>query len=121
MMTKIEIRPGPLGVEGEEPFPEVRKEMERMEKGSRLMRPSLMRLVPNKLIVKLMRKMMGFPNKDIVKGPVETRYLSIPGPGGDIPVRLYLPKDVLEGTNLPITVFLRPGLMPQEDYRGEIP
>ena len=32
-MTSIEIRPGPLGTEGGEPFPEVREEMERMEKG----------------------------------------------------------------------------------------
>jgi acetyl esterase len=108
-MTTIEIRSGPLGVEGGEPFPEVREEMERMEKGSRLMRPSLMRLVPNRLIVKLMRKMMGFPNKDIVNRPVETRHLSIPGPGGDIPVRLYLPKDVPEGTNLPIMVYYHGG------------
>jgi acetyl esterase/lipase len=108
-MTQIEIRPGPLGVEGGEPFPEVREEIERMEKGSRLMRPSLMRLVPNTLIVKLMRKMMGFPNKDIVKGPVETRHLSIPGPAGDIPVRLYRPKDVLEGTSLPVMLYYHGG------------
>jgi len=104
-MTTIEIRPGPLGTKGGEPFPEVRDEMERMEKGQRIMRPSLMRLVPNRLIVKLMRKMMGFPNKDISKGRVETRYLSIPGPGGDIPVRLYVP----EGKNLPILLYYHGG------------
>ncbi len=90
-MTKIEIRPGPLGMEGGEPFPEVREEMERMERGQRIMRPSFMRLIPNRFIVKLTRKMMGFPNNDISKGRVETRHLSIPGPGGDIPVRLYVP------------------------------
>ena len=104
-MMKIEIRPGPLGMEGGEPFPEVREEMERMERGQRIMRPSLMRLVPNRLMVRLMRKMMGFPNKDISKGQVETRHLSIPGPGGDIPVRLYVP----EGTNLPILLYYHGG------------
>ena len=36
---KIEIRPGPLGAGGGGPFPEVREEMERMEKGRRIMRP----------------------------------------------------------------------------------
>jgi len=61
-MTQIEIRPGPLGLEGGRPFPEVRQEMERMDKGRRIMRPSLMRLIPNWLMVKLVRKMMGFPN-----------------------------------------------------------
>jgi hypothetical protein len=45
-MTKIEIRPGPRGMDGGEPFPEVREEMERMERGQRIMRPALMRLVP---------------------------------------------------------------------------
>jgi hypothetical protein len=87
---KIEIRPGPLGAQGGEPFPEVREEMERMEKGRRVMRPSLMRLIPNKLIVKLMRRMMGFPNKDIAKGPVKTHHLSIPGPEGPGKGRFYL-------------------------------
>ena len=104
-MTKIEIRPGPLGVEGGEPFPEVREEMERMDKGRRIMRPSVMRLLPNRLIVRLMRKLMGFPNKDISKGRVETRHLSIAGPRGDIPVRLYVP----EGTNLPILLYFHGG------------
>ncbi|MBW2422024.1 MAG: alpha/beta hydrolase [Deltaproteobacteria bacterium] len=104
-MMKIEIRPGPLGVEGGEPFPEVREEMERMQKGRRLMHPSLMRLLPNILIVKLMRKMMGFPNKDIARGRLETRHLSIPGPGGDVPVRLYVP----EGTQLPILLYFHGG------------
>jgi hypothetical protein len=45
-MTKIEIRPVPRGMDGGEPFPEVREEMERMERGQRIMRPALMRLVP---------------------------------------------------------------------------
>ena len=40
---QIEIRPGPLGAEGGEPFPEVRGEMKRMEKGRRIMRPSMLR------------------------------------------------------------------------------
>jgi acetyl esterase len=104
-MTKIEIRPGPLGMEGGQPFPEVREEMARMDKGRQIMRPSVMRLVPNRLIVKLMRKMMGFPNRDIAQGRIETRHLSIPGPGGDIPVRLYVP----EGTNLPILLYFHGG------------
>ncbi len=69
----IEIRPGPVGTEGGEPFPEVREEIERMEKGRRIMRPSLMRLIPNRFKVQMMRKMFGFPNKDIAKGMVRTR------------------------------------------------
>ena len=104
-MIEVEMRPGPLGLKGGEPFPEVREEMERIEKGRRIMRPSLMRWIPNRLIVRLMRKMMGFPNKDIAKGRVKTRALSIPGPGGEIPVRLYLP----EGTNLPILLYFHGG------------
>lgn len=102
---KIEIRPGPLGDSGGEPFPEVREEMDRMEKGRRIMRPSLMRLIPNRFIVKLMRKMFGFPNKDIAKGAIETRHLSIPGPQGDIPIRIYTP----EGIDLPILLYFHGG------------
>lgn len=102
---EIEIRPGPLGETGGEPFPEVREEMDRMEKGRRVMRPSLMRLIPNRFIVKLMRKMFGFPNKDIAKGAIETRHLSIPGPQGDIPIRIYTP----EGIDLPILLYFHGG------------
>jgi acetyl esterase/lipase len=102
---KIEIRPGPGGAEGGEPFPEVREEMERMQKALRVMRPSLMRLVPNWLVVKLMRRMMGFPNRDIAKGRLETRYISIPGPNGDIPIRIYSP----EGMDLPILLYFHGG------------
>ncbi len=34
-----------------------------MQKGTRMVRPSLMRFVPDKLIVKLMRRMMSLSNK----------------------------------------------------------
>ncbi len=101
----IEIRPGPVGTEGGEPFPEVREEIERMEKGRRIMRPSLMRLIPNRFKVKMMRKMFGFPNRDIAKGTVRNRQLSIPGPDGDIPIRIYTP----EGVDLPILLYFHGG------------
>ncbi len=101
----IEIRPGPLGETAGEPFPEVREEMDRMAKAGRFMRPALMRLVPNQLVVRMMRKMFGFPNKDIAKGRVETRRLSIPGPGGDVPIRIYTP----QGTDLPILLYFHGG------------
>ncbi|MCP5068293.1 MAG: alpha/beta hydrolase [bacterium] len=102
---KIEIRPGPLGAEGGEPFPEVQEEMARMEKARRVMRPSVMRLMPNKLLVKLMRKMMGFPNKDIARGTVKTHHLSIPGPDGDVAARVYTP----DGADLPILLYFHGG------------
>jgi acetyl esterase/lipase len=79
--------------------------MARMEKGRRIMRPSLMRLVPNALIVKLMRRMMGSPNKDIAKGRMATRHMAIPGPDGDVPVRIYTP----EGEGLPILLYFHGG------------
>ncbi|MCP5115594.1 MAG: alpha/beta hydrolase fold domain-containing protein, partial [bacterium] len=79
--------------------------MERMTKVRRVMRPSVMRLMPNALVVKLMRKMMGSPNKDIAKAPVKTQQLSIPGPEGDIPVRIYRP----EGDHLPILLYFHGG------------
>ncbi|MCP4003583.1 MAG: alpha/beta hydrolase [bacterium] len=102
---KIEIRPGPLGSEGGEPFPEVREEMARIQKGRRILRPSLARLIPDRLMVKLIRKMMGFPNKDIVRDPVKTDHTSIPGPDGDVPVRIYTP----EGKDLPILLYFHGG------------
>ena len=43
-------------------------------RSARVMRPSLMRLMPNILVMKLARKMMGFPNKDIARGRLETRH-----------------------------------------------
>ncbi|HIF95896.1 MAG TPA: alpha/beta hydrolase [Myxococcales bacterium] len=102
---ELEIRPGPLGTRGGEPFPEVREEMARMQKARRVMPPSLMRWIPNRLIVKLMRRMMGFPNRDIATGKVATRHLSIPGPQGEIPVRIYTP----EGVDLPILLYFHGG------------
>jgi acetyl esterase/lipase len=104
-MLRVEIRPGPLGTEGGEPFPKVREEMERMAKATRVMRPWLMRLMPNALVVKMMRRMMGFPNRDIARGTVKTRHLAIPGPNGDIPVRIYTP----EGVDLPILLYFHGG------------
>lgn len=101
----IEIRPGPLGEEGGVPFPEVGEEQDRMKKGQWVLRPSLMRLIPKKLMVMMMRKMMGFPNKDIAKGKLETRHLAIPGPGGEIPIRIYSP----EGNDLPILLYFHGG------------
>jgi len=103
--VEIEIRPGPLGTEGGEPFPEVREEMARMKRGSRIMRPSLMRLIPQRLLVKMIRRMMGFPNRDVAKGKLATQHLAIPGPAGDVPVRVYTP----EGENLPILLFFHGG------------
>jgi acetyl esterase len=102
---RLEIRPGPAGTEGGEPFPEVRKEIERIEKGRRFMRPSLMRLVPNRVKVKMMRKMFGFPNQDIAKEKVNTRRFFFPGPAGDVPIRIYMP----EGADLPILLYFHGG------------
>lgn len=103
----VEIRPGPLGAEGGAAFPEVRQEMERMGKGARVMRP-LMRLLPKRLVVAGIRKMMGFPNRDIAKGQVTTEHRSLPGPNGDIPVRVYTPK-AQPGQVLPILLYFHGG------------
>ncbi|MDE0885708.1 MAG: alpha/beta hydrolase [Myxococcota bacterium] len=102
---KIEIRPGPLGTKGGEPFPEVRPELEAMQKARRFMRPSLMRLIPNSLIVKAMRKAFGYPNRDIAKKKISVRHRSIPGPGGEISLRIYSP----EGEGLPILLYFHGG------------
>jgi acetyl esterase len=102
---KIEIRPGPLGIEGGEPFPEFRPELEAIQKAHRFIRPWLMRLIPNSLIVKAMRKGFGYPNRDIAKKPITVRHRSIPGPGGEIPLRIYSP----EGEGLPILLYFHGG------------
>ena len=102
---KIEICPGPLGAEGGEPFPEVRPELEGMRKARRVMRPWLMRLIPDSLVVGAMRKAFGYPNRDIAKKEVTTRHRSIPGPGGEIPLRIYTP----EGEDLPILLYFHGG------------
>jgi len=78
-----------------------------MGRGGRLVRP-LMRLMPKRLIVALMRKMMGYPNKDIAKGQLKTQHLSIPGPNGDIPVRVYTPQ-AQPGQDLPILLYFHGG------------
>jgi len=102
---KLEIRPGPLGTRGGEPFPEARPELEGMQKAGRFMRPWLMRLIPDSFIVKAMRKGFGYPNRDIAKARVTTQRRSISGPGGDIPVRIYTP----EGEGLPILLYFHGG------------
>ncbi len=78
-----------------------------MGRGGRLVRP-LMRLMPKRLIVALMRKMMGYPNKDIAKGQLKTQHLSIPGPNGDIPVRVYTPQ-AQPGQDLTILLYFHGG------------
>ncbi|MCP4963227.1 MAG: alpha/beta hydrolase [Actinomycetia bacterium] len=99
----VEIRPGPGGVDGGEPFPAVQAEMNRMRKLMPVMR--LMRVLPDKANVMVMRKMMGFDNRDIAGNRVETTLISIPGPGGTVPARVYTPK----GDDLPIMVFFHGG------------
>lgn len=111
---KVEIRPGPLGAEGGEPFPEVRAEMDRIEKGTRMIRPGLIRLIPERWLVKMIRKMMGFPNRDIARGEITTVHRSIPGPQGEIPLRIYTPSATsapatAEGATLPILLFFHGG------------
>jgi len=101
----LEIRPGPRGEEGGEPFPETQEEMERMKKGGGLMRPWILKLMPQNFLMKKMRKMMGSENHDIAKGHVTTRHLEIPGPSGDVPVRIYTP----DGENLPILLYFHGG------------
>jgi len=100
----IEIQSGPNGTEGGEPFPEVQAEMEQFEKAARVM-PIVMRLMPGRLKVKLMRKMMGFDNVDIAGSRVTTSHISIPTSDGSVPARVYTP----EGDDLPIMVYFHGG------------
>ena len=105
MIVEIEIRPGPLGEKGGEPFPEVRRELKRVEMGRHVMGPGIPALLPERFLVKMIRKMMGFPNRDIAKGELTTRHFAISGPQGEIPLRVYAPP----GDNLPILLFFHGG------------
>ena len=102
---KIEIRHGPLGVEGGEPFPEVREAMQPVSRMRRLMRPGFLRLIPKSMVVRGMRKAFGSKNEDIAKGPVITEHGEVAGPYGSIPVRIYRP----EGENLPVLIYYHGG------------
>lgn len=101
----LECKDGPNGTAGGVPFPEVQEELDRMGSGGPLAQRWLMKLLPRTLVVKKMREFMGFPNQDIAFDRVTTRRLSIPGPDGDVPVRVYTP----EGTNLPLLVYFHGG------------
>ncbi len=100
----VEIQPGPPGTSGGEPFPEVEAEMKQFQKAARVM-PTLMRVLPDRLKVKLMRKMMGFDNVDIAGSRVTTSHITIPTPDGTVPARVYTP----EGSDLPIMVYFHGG------------
>ena len=64
-----------------------------------------MRVLPDRLKVKLMRKMMGFDNVDVAGSRVTTSHITIPTPDGTVPARVYTP----DGDNLPIMVYFHGG------------
>jgi len=98
------IKPGPNGTRGGALWPEAEEEMAK----AGLANPGLvkiMRLMPKRALARKMRAMMGFPNKDIARKPLESKRFSVPGPGGDVPVRSYKPA----GEGLPVVVFFHGG------------
>lgn len=101
----LEIRPGPAGTAGGEPFPAVRAEMNAMTRGFPVMR-TLTRLLPDRLAVEMMRRRMGFDNVDIAAGRVRTAPMTIPTSTGPVPALVSTPA---AGENHPIMVYFHGG------------
>jgi acetyl esterase/lipase len=101
----IEIKPGPAGTAGGEPFPAVLAEMQAMDKGMPVMRV-LTRVLPDRLAVKMMRRRMGFDNVDIAAGRVRTAPISIPTSAGSVPALVSTPN---EGEHHPIMLYFHGG------------
>ncbi|MBT3311273.1 MAG: alpha/beta hydrolase [Desulfobacterales bacterium] len=100
------IKDGPNGQTGGVPFPEVKQDIEEMEKAGKAFNPIVLKIIPQFLIpVKKIREAMGHPNKDIARSSLTSRAYNIPGPNGDVPIRVYSP----EGENLPILIFYHGG------------
>ncbi len=100
------IKEGPNGKTGGVPFPEVKKDIEEMEKAGKAINPLIIKLIPQFLVpIQKIRDAMGYPNKDIAVSKITNRSLDVPGPNGEIPIRLYTP----EGENLPIHIFFHGG------------
>ncbi len=103
---KLIIKDGPNGKIGGIPFPEVKKDIEEMEKAGKSIPPLIIKLIPQFLVpVKKIREAMGYPNKDIALAPITNQTFEIPGPNGEIPVRVYSP----EGDSLPILIYYHGG------------
>jgi acetyl esterase/lipase len=101
---KLEIKAGPNGIEGGVRWPEAQEEMEKAGRVSPWM-ITTMKLMPPLMLARKMRGMMGFPNKDIARRPLETRHFSIDGPNGGVAVRSYKPA----GDRLPVVVYFHGG------------
>ena len=104
MTFEVEYKPGPNGREGGVPFPEAQEEIDRMM-GSGGPPRWLLKLLPKRLLIGRMRKMMGFANRDIAGDRVTTTHASIQCPDREIPIRVYTP----EGRDLPIVLFYHGG------------
>ncbi|MBL8967577.1 MAG: alpha/beta hydrolase [Spirochaetaceae bacterium] len=102
----VEIRPGPKGLEGGQPWPGTEEEM----KKAGLANPGMMKvmkLMPKRLLAKKIRGMMGSENRNIAKGKLAENTFGIAGPNGAVPVRSYRPEG--GATGLPVFVYFHGG------------
>jgi acetyl esterase len=103
---EIEIRPGPRGLEGGQPWPAV---AEMMKNGRRL--TTLMNVIrhfmPRSMLVRTIRSNMGSPNKDIARTKLITGRFEVNSPNGSVTVWSYRPEGTAEG--LPVFVYFHGG------------
>ena len=103
---ELEIRPGPRGLEGGQPWPATAAEMEK----AGLANPGMMKVlkfVPKRVLAKKLRAMMGSENKNIARGALVEERFNVAGPNGPVPVRSYRPEGTARG--LPIFVYFHGG------------